>query len=425
MKIAIVGAGYVGAVTGACLAAMGNRVIVIDKQASKVERIRAGQSPISEPGLEELLSKVVESSNMQASTDFHDSAIDADLILVSVGTPTNTVDGSADLSAIRRVFEDIRDLIKARSSKVAIAITSTVPPGTTNGVARKILSEDKSLEGKFVLAFIPEFLREGSAISDFTEPTRYIVGVESPEEAEAFLDLRPDLAARTYIVGISEAEMLKSVENAWHATKVVFANEIGRLSESLDVDGSKVMELLMLDTKQNISKTYLRPGFAFGGSCLPKDVRSLVRLTEVQAVQAPLLAALSRSNEEQVDYALRRITQLGKSKIGVLGLAFKANTDDIRESPALELIQRLLGRGYEIRVHDFEALRHELYGANLAAFENHSHIRKLISRDLDTVVHESEVIVIAQHNPKYASVGENLHDSKLLLDLTGLTQKIV
>lgn len=425
MKIAIVGAGYVGAVTGACLAAMGNRVIVIDKQASKVERIRAGQSPISEPGLEELLSKVVESSNMQASTDFHDSAIDADLILVSVGTPTNTVDGSADLSAIRRVFEDIRDLIKARSSKVAIAITSTVPPGTTNGVARKILSEDKSLEGKFVLAFIPEFLREGSAISDFTEPTRYIVGVESPEEAEAFLDLRPDLAARTYIVGISEAEMLKSVENAWHATKVVFANEIGRLSESLDVDGSKVMELLMLDTKQNISKTYLRPGFAFGGSCLPKDVRSLVRLTEVQAVQAPLLAALSRSNEEQVDYALRRITQLGKSKIGVLGLAFKANTDDIRESPALELIQRLLGRGYEIRVHDFEALRHELYGANLAAFENHSHIRKLISRDLDTVVRESEVIVIAQHNPKYASVGENLHDSKLLLDLTGLTQKIV
>jgi GDP-mannose 6-dehydrogenase len=357
---------------------------------------------------------------LTATADLQAAARDADLVLVSVGTPTNRVDGSADLTAVTRVFTELKEIIEARTEGLAIAITSTVPPGTTNKVARRILENGSEVQNKFTLAFIPEFLREGTAIEDFRNPSRFIVGVDNPEEAEVFLALRPDLTDRTYVVGIPEAEMLKTVENAWHATKIVFANEIGRASESLGIKGKDVMNLLMLDSKQNISKTYLRPGFAFGGSCLPKDVRSLVRLTEVQAVSSPLLSSLIASNKAQIEYALEKISNSGFKKIGVLGLAFKADTDDIRESPGLDLIQRLLGAGYELQVHDFEALRHDLYGANLATVEGHSHIRKLMVQNVEDVLSGNEIIVLTQHNKKYVPLLVNLAKDKVLIDLPGL-----
>jgi GDP-mannose 6-dehydrogenase len=280
-------------------------------------------------------------------------------------------------------------------------------------------SSDK-VQGSFTLAFIPEFLREGTAIDDFRNPSRFIVGVDNVEDASDFIALRPDLKDRTHVVGIPEAEMLKTVENAWHATKIVFANEIGRASESLGIKGKDVMNLLMLDTKQNISKTYLRPGFAFGGSCLPKDVRSLVRLTEIQAVASPLLSSLIPSNKAQVDYALERISTTGAKKIGILGLAFKADTDDIRESPGLDLIQKLIGAGYELQIHDFEALRHDLYGANLATVENHLHIRKLMIEDANEVISANDVIVLTQHNRRYLPLLTSLLPKKILIDLPGL-----
>jgi GDP-mannose 6-dehydrogenase len=363
---------------------------------------------------------MTESGKLSATTDLHSAVIDSDLVLVSVGTPTNRVDGSADLSAIKRVFTELREILEVRTRKLGIAITSTVPPGTTNNVARKILETVTGGQAKFTLAFIPEFLREGTAIDDFRNPSRFIVGVDNLAESAEFKALRPDLGDKTYVVGIPEAEMLKTVENAWHATKIVFANEIGRTSESLGIKGKEVMNLLMLDTKQNISKTYLRPGFAFGGSCLPKDVRSLVRLTEVQAVVSPLLSSLIPSNKAQLDYALDRIAATGFKKIGILGLAFKADTDDIRESPGLDLIQRLIGEGYDLRVHDFEALRHDLYGANLATVETHAHIKKLMVEDINEVISSSDLIVLTQHNKKYLSLLNGLAAEKLLIDLPGL-----
>jgi GDP-mannose 6-dehydrogenase len=420
LKVTIIGAGYVGAVTGACLADMGHMVTVVDKDLNKVSKLQLGKSPIAEPFLEDLLKAKTSSGMLTATADLHAAAKDADLVLVSVGTPTNRVDGSADLTAVNRVFTELKEIIEARTEGLAIAITSTVPPGTTNKVVRRILENGSEVQKKFTLAFIPEFLREGTAIEDFRNPSRFIVGVDSPQEAEVFLALRPDLTDRTYVVGIPEAEMLKTVENAWHATKIVFANEIGRTSESLGIKGKDVMNLLMLDSKQNISKTYLRPGFAFGGSCLPKDVRSLVRLTEVQAVSSPLLSSLIASNKAQIEYALEKISNSGFKKIGVLGLAFKADTDDIRESPGLELIQRLLGAGYELQVHDFEALRHDLYGANLATVEGHSHIRKLMVQNVEDVLSGNEIIVLTQHNKKYLPLLVNLAKDKVLIDLPGL-----
>jgi len=422
LKVTIIGAGYVGAVTGACLADMGHMVTVVDKDINKVSKLQLGKSPIAEPFLEDLLKAKTSSGMLTATADLHAAARDADLVLVSVGTPTNRVDGSADLTAVTRVFTELKEIIETRTEGLAIAITSTVPPGTTNKVARRILENGSEVQNKFTLAFIPEFLREGTAIEDFRNPSRFIVGVDNPQEAEVFLALRPDLTDRTYVVGIPEAEMLKTVENAWHATKIVFANEIGRTSESLGINGKDVMNLLMLDSKQNISKTYLRPGFAFGGSCLPKDVRSLVRLTEVQAVSSPLLSSLIASNKAQIEYALEKISNSGFKKIGVLGLAFKADTDDIRESPGLELIQRLLGAGYELQVHDFEALRHDLYGANLATVEGHSHIRKLMVQNVEDVLTGNEIIVLTQHNKKYLPSLLNLAKDKVLIDLPGLLE---
>jgi GDP-mannose 6-dehydrogenase len=395
-------------------------VTVVDKDINKVSKLQLGKSPIAEPFLENLLKAKTSSGMLTATADLQAAARDADLVLVSVGTPTNRVDGSADLTAVTRVFTELKEIIEARTEGLAIAITSTVPPGTTNKVARRILENGSEVQNKFTLAFIPEFLREGTAIEDFRNPSRFIVGVDNPEEAEVFLALRPDLTDRTYVVGIPEAEMLKTVENAWHATKIVFANEIGRASESLGIKGKDVMNLLMLDSKQNISKTYLRPGFAFGGSCLPKDVRSLVRLTEVQAVSSPLLSSLIASNKAQIEYALEKISNSGFKKIGVLGLAFKADTDDIRESPGLDLIQRLLGAGYELQVHDFEALRHDLYGANLATLEGHSHIRKLMVQNVEDVLSGNEIIVLTQHNKKYLPLLVDLAKDKVLIDLPGL-----
>lgn len=420
MKVTIIGAGYVGAVTGACLADMGHIVTVVDKDINKVSKLQLGKSPISEPFLEDLLSAMTSSGMLSATSDLHAAVEDSDLVLVSVGTPTNRVDGSADLTAVNRVFTELKEILESRTKAIAIAITSTVPPGTTNKVARRILENGSDVLNKFTLAFIPEFLREGTALEDFRKPSRFIVGVDNPRDAEVFLALRPDLSARTYVVGIPEAEMLKTVENAWHATKIVFANEIGRTSESLGINGKDVMNLLMLDSKQNISKTYLRPGFAFGGSCLPKDVRSLVRLTEIQAVSSPLLSSLIPSNKAQIEYALEKISNSGFKKVGVLGLAFKADTDDIRESPGLDLIQRLLGAGYELQVHDFEALRHDLYGANLATVESHSHIRKLMIQNVEDVLSANEIIVLTQHNKKYLPLLKSLAKEKILIDLPGL-----
>ena len=423
MRIAVIGLGYVGAVTGSCLVDLGHNVTLIEKNLEKVETFNAGISPISEPGLTALIARGLVSGNLKATGDGTSEFLKADLVIVSVGTPTDPNTGKPDLSSIQSVAQELASALKVRINPLKIAIASTVPPGTTEGIVRRYFDQEGIPQDKYALAFIPEFLREGSAISDFLNPTRFIIGSRSNTEAQEFINIRPDLSNATFITRTETSEMLKTVENSWHATKITFANEIGRISKSVGVDENEVMELLIADNKQNISPTYMRPGFAFGGSCLPKDLRSLVYLGQSHGVEIPLLAGITQSNSNQIEVAVNHIVSWKKQHIGILGLAFKANTDDLRESPSVTLIERLLGKGFKVQVHDFEVNGSKLFGVNLNTWNQHSHLAENLVVDSRELIRDSEVIVLAQHNSHYLEVLKDLPDDKILVDLTGLTKK--
>lgn len=422
MKIAVIGLGYVGAVTGSCLVDLGHEVTLIEKNNEKVSLFNACISPIAEPGLTELISKGITSGKLKATSDASQELLLCDLVIVSVGTPTDQATGRADLTSIQNVAFEISEALKMRSANLKIAIASTVPPGTTEGIVREYFEKQGIESNKFSLAFIPEFLREGSAISDFMSPTRFIIGSRTQNEAREFISMRPELLEITYLTKTETSEMLKTVENSWHATKITFANEIGRISRSVGVDENEVMDLLIADKKQNISSTYMKPGFAFGGSCLPKDLRSLVYLGHSHGVQIPLLAGIALSNAHQVEIAVSRIAELKIRKVGVLGLAFKANTDDIRESPSVELIENLLGKGFDVQIHDFEVDSSKLFGVNLDIWNQHSHLAQNMVSDVQDLLEESELIVLAQHNFRYKEILEKLPSDRVVLDLTGLTR---
>ena len=423
MRIAVVGLGYVGAVTGSCLVDIGHHVTLIEKNLEKVDTFNAGISPISEPGLTALIARGLASGNLKATGDGVSEFLTAELVIVSVGTPTDPATGKPDLSSIQSVAQELAIALKVRVNPLKIAIASTVPPGTTEGIVRMYFDHEGIPQDKYALAFIPEFLREGSAISDFLNPTRFIIGSRSKTEAQEFINIRPELSNITFLTKTETSEMLKTVENSWHATKITFANEIGRISKSVGVDENEVMELLIADNKQNISPTYMRPGFAFGGSCLPKDLRSLVYLGQSHGVEIPLLAGITHSNSNQIEVAVNHIVSWKKQRIGILGLAFKANTDDLRESPSVTLIERLLGKGFKVQVHDFEVNGSKLFGVNLNTWNQHSHLAKNLVVDARELIQDSEVIVLAQHNSHYLEVLKDLPDDKILVDLTGLTKK--
>ena len=423
MRIAVIGLGYVGAVTGSCLVDLGHHVTLVEKNLEKVETFNAGISPISEPGLTDLILRGLSTGNLGATGDGATEFLAADLVIVSVGTPTDPATGRPDLRSIQSVAEELGAALNTRTEPLKIAIASTVPPGTTEGIVRKYFDNQGISHDKYSLAFIPEFLREGSAISDFLNPTRFIIGSRSNEEAREFINLRPELINITFLTKTETSEMLKTVENSWHATKITFANEIGRISKSVGVDENEVMELLIADNKQNISSTYMRPGFAFGGSCLPKDLRSLVYLGQSHGVEVPLLSGITQSNSNQIEVAVNQIVSLKKQRIGILGLAFKANTDDLRESPSVALIERLLGKGFKVQVHDFEVDGSKLFGVNLNTWNHHSHLAENLVTDARKLIQESDVIVLAQHNSRYLEVLNEFPDDKILVDLAGLTKK--
>lgn len=420
MKIAIFGLGYVGAVTGSCLASSGHAVTLIEIDSTKVDTFLSGRSPISEPGLENLIRDGLANSRLNATSDPQLGLLDAECILVSVGTPSNKDTGAPDLTALKSVAHDIARHLAKSEDKVAIALCSTVPPHTTEGLFRNLLREHGISDDKYFLSFIPEFLREGSAIKDFQEPTRYIIGVTNEEDAAIFTQLRPDLVLKTHVVATPVAEMLKTVENSWHALKIVFANEISRISESLGIDAREVMRLLTLDTKQNISAAYLRPGFAFGGSCLPKDLRSLTFLAESKNVQVPVLSNIHASNTIHVSEAAKAIRLQKPKKVALLGLAFKANTDDLRESPILKLIQELSENEILMRVHDFNVAPQLLIGANRTVWQAYPQLSSIFESDFDFVVKDADLIVIAQYEKRYQELLRNLKEPYRVLNLAGL-----
>jgi GDP-mannose 6-dehydrogenase len=420
MKIAIFGMGYVGTVTGACLAKNGNSVSIIEENSTKIDSFQKGVSPFFEPGLERLILGEVESGRLKANSDPAVGLIDCQFILICVGTPTDFETGKSNLSSLKAVAADIASHLKTNDGSVSIAVCSTVPPGTTEEIFRKILDEKGVPQSKYSLGFIPEFLREGSAISDFLNPTRFIIGSRNKEEAQAFLGLRPELSQVTHIVNTPTAEMLKTVENAWHATKITFANEVSRVCKSYDIDAVQLMEILIKDNKQNISSAYLRPGFAFGGSCLPKDLRSLNILAVQENIHVPMLSSIAESNREHVLAAISQIEDLREKEITVLGLAFKGNTDDIRESPALDLIFALHSMGFKLKVHDFNIDPLKLTGANAHIWKDHSFLETVFESDLKKAMVGSKVIVIAQYEKKYSDLEVYLDPKARILNLVGL-----
>ncbi len=390
-QIAVLGLGYVGCVTAACFASLGHRVMGIDRDQHKVDHVLAGRAPFYEPGLEQLVRENVAAGRLTASAGA-DGIAEADVVLVCVGTPSEK-NGNLGLSQLRRAIDEIAVQLRDRSRALIVAIRSTVFPGTSEEI---VIPAFAGLPHVSVVSN-PEFLREGSAVKDFLEPSLVVVGGSNPAAVRRVADLYAPLAARACLVSLGAAEMIKYACNAFHAVKISFANEVGALSGKLGIDAHEVMNTLCEDVKLNISPAYLKPGFAFGGSCLPKDLRALIYRVHALDLKLPLLESALPSNEQHLKRAVDAVVDLAAQRIGVIGLAFKENTDDLRESPVVVLLEQLIGKGRDVRVFDPHVQLDAIYGSNrnfiLASIP---HISRLLAASLDDVLGWADHLVLAQ-----------------------------
>jgi GDP-mannose 6-dehydrogenase len=422
MKITIIGLGYVGSVSGACLAGSGHDVTFVEVNPAKVAQLNTGESPVVEKGLSELIEECHAQGRLHATDNLVDAIAKASAVVVCVGTPTGRT-GDVHLGDLEKVCTQIGSALAQRREWLLVVVTSTIPPGTTEGVVIPRLEEEsgKVCGADFGVVFSPEFLREGSAVADFLHPEVTVLGASDDIALDAAVELYEPFGGQVMTVPVPVAETVKLVGNAWHALKVVFANEVGRFCESQGIDSRAVMEIFKKDRRLNISAAYLNPGFAFGGSCLPKDLRTLTYRARVDGVELPVLDNILRSNRAHVDLALRRIEEYGAQRIAVLGLAFKHGTDDLRESPNLELVERLLGKGYDVRLHDESVLLPRLVGANREhLIRTLPHVARYIVDDLEEAVDGAHVIVVAQANPAYADILERVAPGQKVLDLHGV-----
>ena len=400
MKVAVVGLGYVGTVTAACLASRGHHVWGVDIDAAKVDEIRSGRSPVTEPGLDALVSRAVAEGRLRAATSCTDALDRADVSLVCVGTPS-AARGGTDLSYVRRAIDDLVAALRATtppaSGRHTVVIRSTVPPGTVENVVTPILTD--GLAGTQITigaAMCPEFLREGSGIADFFASPLLVVGTSDPGVAQAVTDVFGFLDQPVRVVDVRTAEALKYACNAFHATKVSFTNEVARLFRLLGVDSREVMALFCEDQVLNVSPAYLRPGFAFGGSCLPKDLRSLLHLARMNGADLPLLAGTLVTNELVINEAVDRVLACDGRTIALLGLSFKMDTDDLRESPNVELAERLIGKGFDVRIYDPVVNPARLVGANRRHVESKlPHLRRLLAHEPTEALRGADVAVVS------------------------------
>ena len=394
--IAVFGLGYVGCVTAACFAELGFRVIGVDVDARKVDAILAGQSPFYEPGLEPLIAKHLRAGVLQATLSTEDALRHADFAFLCVGTPS-AANGNLNLDYLRKVSSDIGLYLNGRSKPLTVIVRSTVFPGSCDEVVAPYI------EPRAAVVSNPEFLREGTAVKDFMEPSLVVVGSHDRAAAERVAALYQGLPVETSVVALRTAELIKYTCNTFHALKIAFANEIGTLSASLGLDGAEVMDTVCKDTKLNISKAYMKPGFAFGGSCLPKDLRGLTYRARQLDLELPLLNSVMPSNEAHIARAFKRIMETGSRKIGVFGLSFKPDTDDLRESPGVALIERLIGKGIDIKVFDPYIQLDAIYGSNLAfLLSSLPHIGRSMEKSLAAIMGWAELIVVTQQ-PNAAS----------------------
>ena len=425
MKISIFGLGYVGAVSMACLARDGHEVVGVDLDPVKLDLIRSGRSPIVEEGIQELTAEVGGSGRVRVTDDVAGAVQATDLSFICVGTPSSA-NGSQDLSAVARVSEQIGAALKDKQGYHAVVMRSTIEPGSMDSVVRAGLeaASGKQADRDFGLGFQPEFLREGSSIKDYDNPPFTVIGTEDARLADMLREVFGHLQCEFVVTSVGVAEMLKYACNAFHAVKITFANEIGRLSRSVGVDSREVMDLVCRDKRLNISTAYLKPGFAFGGSCLPKDLRALTYLGKMKDVTTPMLGNVMGSNRAHIDHALELVMRSGKRKVGMIGLSFKAGTDDLRESPLVAVAERLIGKGYDLRIYDPEVNLSRLLGANKRYIE-HSipHIGNLMSQDCAEVVAHGEVVLLGLLNDETrAALEKNLRPDQRVVDLAGLPQ---
>jgi len=414
LSTAVLGLGYVGSVTAACLAHLGHRVIGVDRDEFKVKSIEGGRAPFYEPGLAELIQEGCASGRLSATTSLEPALEHADVVLICVGTPSER-NGNLGLDQLRRVCGQIATAWNGKSRRLIVAVRSTVFPGTCEELAAECLGGSE----RFAIVSNPEFLREGNAVADFLNPSLVVVGGAERCAVEKVAELYRPLGVEACLVSLRTAEMIKYACNTFHALKVTFANEVGALSGALGVPAAEVMDTLCRDTRLNISPAYLKPGFAFGGSCLPKDLRALVYRAGRLDLELPLLETVLPSNERHLRRAIQRVMDLPAERLGVFGLAFKENTDDLRESPVVALLEHLIGKGRQVRVYDPHIRLEEIYGSNqrfvLAAIP---HIANLLETRLDCLLEWADGVVVTQRPA--AQARELIERSGLaVLDLAG------
>ena len=418
-SVSVFGLGYVGCVTAACLADRGHQIVGVDVSPAKVDLLNSGRATIVEEGIAELVKLGHESGRLRATTAVDDAVRATSISLVCVGTPSQP-NGNLDLSYVERVCAQIGDALRTKGERHTIVIRSTVFPGTTSTVAKTALERASGkLAGRdFGLSMNPEFLREGSSIRDFTQPPFTIIGASDEATGRDVAVLYDGINAPLHVVDIGVAEMLKYACNAYHGLKVGFANEIGNICKALNVDSHEVMRLFVQDTKLNVSKAYLMPGFAFGGSCLPKDLRAITYRARQLDVSTPILSATLESNEAQIERAFDMVQAAGKRRVGVLGLAFKEGTDDLRESPMVTLVERLIGKGMSVVIYDREVSQANLIGSNKDYIEREiPHVWSLFRSTIRDVLDNSDTIIIGNGSAEFRSLEPQLRSGQMVIDL--------
>jgi GDP-mannose 6-dehydrogenase len=424
VRISVFGLGYVGAVTAACFAKGGHYVIGVDPNKSKMKLINDGASPIIESGLPQMISEAVKAGNLIATQDSEQAVSDSEISLICVGTPSQA-NGNLDLTYIKRVCSDIGKALAKKGEFHVVVVRSTMLPGSVRSVVIPTLEEAAGHEakGRFGVCINPEFLREGTAVYDFYNPPKTLIGEQDTRSGDLMARLYADLSAPLLRTSIEVAEMTKYVDNSWHALKVAFGNEIGAICKVIGVDSHDVMDVFIQDQKLNISAAYLRPGFAFGGSCLPKDLRAINYKAKSLDLDVPLLRSVLASNRVHIDRAVDMVQAASSKKVTILGLSFKAGTDDLRESPIVEVTERLIGKGYDIRIYDRNVALARLTGANRDYLLNHiPHISGLLVEDLKKAVAHGDTIVIGHSSAEFSSVADDAHKEKRIIDLVRMSK---